>query len=148
MEFNFDVIYLKGIDNVLADQLSRLFPPVDKLGEDIVLEKDNKMTYKRKNITYKKVNGTVRAIRRNTKNKFDISKHVEYNSGDYFTPPKEERKAILLRAHVFGHFGSESIRKDCILWKGGIDEKRDSKLSSASPVNANAKIVDLGPCSR
>ncbi|CEP18928.1 hypothetical protein [Parasitella parasitica] len=111
MEFNFDVIYLKGIDNVLADQLSHFFSPVNKLGENIVLEKDNKMIFKRKNITYKKVNGEVKAIKCNTKNKFDISKHVEYNSGDYFTPPKEESKAILLTAHVFGHFGNESIVK-------------------------------------
>ncbi|CEP12319.1 hypothetical protein [Parasitella parasitica] len=70
------------------------------------------MTNKHKgNIKYQKVNGVVRAIKRNMKNKFDISQHAAYNSGEYFTPPIEDRKAILLSAHVFGHFGSKSIVK-------------------------------------
>lgn len=110
-DFNFDVVYLPGVDNVLADRLSRLFPPMDlNLGED-VLDKNNKMSYKRKNkFKFKKINGTIRAIKIDNKNKFDI-KHVEYKHGEYMTPPENERKALLLRAHVFGHFGAENIVK-------------------------------------
>ncbi|KAG1121361.1 hypothetical protein G6F42_012503 [Rhizopus arrhizus] len=109
-DFTFNVIYLPGIDNVLADRLSRLFPPLDhNLGEDM-LDKNNKMTYKRKNIKFKKINGQIRAIKRDTTNKLSV-KHVEYKHGDYLTPPESERKALLLRAHVFGHFGAESIVK-------------------------------------
>ncbi|CEP08661.1 hypothetical protein, partial, partial [Parasitella parasitica] len=88
-DFNFDVVYLPGVDNVLADRLSRLFPPMDhNLGED-VLDKNNKIIYKRKNIKFKKVNGTIRAIKRDTRDKFNV-KHVEYKSGDYMIPPESE----------------------------------------------------------
>ncbi|CEP17736.1 hypothetical protein [Parasitella parasitica] len=109
-DFNFDVVYLPGVHNVLADRLNRLFPPMDhNMGED-VLDKNNKIIYKRKNIKFKKVNGTIRAIKRDTRDKFNV-RHVEYKSGDYMIPPESERKDLLLSAHVFGHFGAESIIK-------------------------------------
>ncbi|CEP06849.1 hypothetical protein, partial, partial [Parasitella parasitica] len=37
-EFNFTVSHVKGIDNVLCDSLSRLYPPID---EDKLLEDEN-----------------------------------------------------------------------------------------------------------
>ncbi|CEP18536.1 hypothetical protein [Parasitella parasitica] len=53
-DFNFDVVYLPGVDNVLADRLNRFFSPMDhNMGED-ALDKNNKIIYKRKNIKFKK----------------------------------------------------------------------------------------------
>ena len=36
LDYNFDVIHLKGIDNVLPDHLSRLFPDEQRL-EGVIL---------------------------------------------------------------------------------------------------------------
>ncbi|KAG1437037.1 hypothetical protein G6F56_013297 [Rhizopus delemar] len=104
LDFNFDVIHIKGIDNILPDPLSRLYAPCDiKLEEDEMVKKPkNGMAWKRN------VKG-----RENRKNVLAVKlSRVNIDTLDYMTPPDEERDTLLKEAHDFGHFGSESIVKE------------------------------------
>ncbi|ORE01626.1 hypothetical protein BCV72DRAFT_235981, partial [Rhizopus microsporus var. microsporus] len=67
LQYDFKVVHLPGIDNILPDTLS-----------PHLLNKA-------------------------------VSKLPSEDSGEYMTPPKEERKLILLREHLKGHFGSDAI---------------------------------------
>ncbi|KAG1467964.1 hypothetical protein G6F56_004110 [Rhizopus delemar] len=109
MDFNFDVIHIKGILNTLPDALSRLYPP-----SDIKLEEDGTNNDK---LTKNKVKDVAwRKKIRNKKNRKSVHaarlSHITSDSLDYMTPPEEERDKILKEAHEFGHFGSESIVKE------------------------------------
>jgi hypothetical protein len=102
LDYNFDVVHLPGMDNVLPDALSRLFPSVKELGEgndgkerarvDYAATKDKEIREDKQRIS--------RAIR-----KAQLQE-------EYMEPPtEEERKSILEKAHLFGHFGAEAIVK-------------------------------------
>lgn len=142
-EFSFSVTYIKGINNVLPDLLSRLYPEVnyeEEVEEDdkkikqlnrIILErrKENpvesyiktgkvgttdKFIYKN-NIRSTDKNLNVLAIKMNTP-KF------KEETTDYIAPPIESRYALLKEAHNLGYLGSESLVKR--LHAGGLHWKR------------------------
>jgi hypothetical protein len=105
MEFDFDVIHIKGISNTLPDALSRLYPPIDmKLEGDesrIVPTKGKEQAWRKRMNNGDSMN--VLAVR--------LSK-TKNETLDYMTPPESDRDSILKEAHEFGHFGSEAIVKE------------------------------------
>jgi hypothetical protein len=97
LDYTFDIVHLPGIQNVLPDQLSRLFPTAKDLGEHNVsdqIKTDATATVPRQ---HEKI---IRAI------------HKAYLEDNYMEPPTdEEKKDTLLKAHLFGHFGADAIVK-------------------------------------
>ena len=112
IEYNFDIVHLPGVDNVLPDALSRLFSVVDELGEDKAMaHKENKSgTMINRAMTKSK---NVKPS--NRRDESDIEQST------FMTPPEEDRKALLEETHLFGHFGSDaiykSLRRKGIYWK-------------------------------
>jgi hypothetical protein len=124
-EFNFTVAYIKGIQNILPDKLSRVYPPID---EDKTLEgeqdrhirrlekliltrratsdvkKDTKQIVRRKAIHSKDKNLNILAIKLN-------SNEFKSQTTDYTCPPVNERISIIKDAHSLGHFGIDSVVK-------------------------------------
>lgn len=82
LQYNFDIIHLPGLDNILPDQLSRLFPSGKELEEGI------------------ESNIVTRAI--------DVQ-NAEDDLQDMIQPPEEERQHILEQQHLFGHFGANAM---------------------------------------
>ncbi|EIE78251.1 hypothetical protein RO3G_02955 [Rhizopus delemar RA 99-880] len=84
LKYDFNVVHLPGIDNILPDTLSRLYEienPVNELGGD-----------------------NARLLNRTA------IKLPSINDGEYITPAdSEERKELLLKEHLKGHFGSDAI---------------------------------------
>ncbi|KAG2191999.1 hypothetical protein INT47_006066 [Mucor saturninus] len=148
-QFSFTVTYIKGIDNVLPDLLSRLYPPLDdqyeldeedkkiKLLNKIILERrkrnpvesfkstdhitsTDKFIYKR-SIKSTDANLNVLAV------KID-SPQYKNNKTDYIAPPIENRHKILREAHNLGHFGTESIvqrlHEEGLHWTGIFTEAK------------------------
>jgi len=120
-EFNFTISHIKGIDNVLCDALSRVYPPIDedkmledendrqmqKLHKLILLKRDtnNKLELRRQRTIYSKdKNLNILAIKLN-------SKEFKNSTTDYVSPPEEDRAQIIKDAHQIGHFGIESVVK-------------------------------------
>ena len=83
LEYSFDVVHLPGLDNILPDQLSRLFPTAKELEEG---NDDNQIV--------------VRAANANSN---------DLDTKDMFVPPEEERPELLRQHHLFGHFGASAI---------------------------------------
>jgi transposase InsO family protein len=85
LQYDFKVVHLPGIDNILPDTLSRLFEaeePANELGRDKAL--CNK-----------------RAV---------LDTLPSEDSGEYMTPADpQERKLLLMREHLKGHFASDAI---------------------------------------
>jgi transposase InsO family protein len=85
LQYDFKVVHLPGIDNILPDTLSRLFEsehPENELGGDKALY--NKSA--------------------------TIDNLPSDDSGEYMTPADpEERKLLLMREHLKGHFASDAI---------------------------------------
>jgi transposase InsO family protein len=118
LEFTFKVVHLPGIHNILADQLSRLYPPLDEelvggsslVGDGLVpkqtsrVEKKNKF-YKKRIIYSKDKNVNILALK-------IIDKQNNPNTTGYMTPPVEDRAELLADVHKFGHYGSSSIIKE------------------------------------
>ncbi|CDH61216.1 hypothetical protein RO3G_11965 [Lichtheimia corymbifera JMRC:FSU:9682] len=88
LDYQFTVVYLPGIANILPDHLSRLFSPVDQTLEG------GKPRYHINNVD-KAINEPL--LMRAT----DLL--------DMLQPPISERKSILENAHLFGHFGADAI---------------------------------------
>ncbi|KAG1168619.1 hypothetical protein G6F70_009027 [Rhizopus microsporus] len=110
LQYDFKIVHLPGIDNILPDTLSRLYEidePVNELGGD-----------------------KVRLLNR------AASKLPSEDSGEYMTPPKEERKLILLREHLKGHFGSDAIyhalKRKGIYWSN-LKEDAVELVKSCTP---------------
>lgn len=114
LDYQFKVIHLPGMDNILPDHLSRLFPT------DQMLRGSEQDTRTRNGI----IHTAIRAIRSNKHKKFTVKKPAQYKQCDYMTPPENERKQLMLRAHLMGHFGAENIVKvlhnDGLHWKNMI----------------------------
>ncbi|CDH59310.1 hypothetical protein RO3G_15169 [Lichtheimia corymbifera JMRC:FSU:9682] len=108
MDYQFDIIHLPGIENVLPDQLSRLFTPDEHLeGDKIEDAKDSKIKTGKLYTHDKRCIFHVRVLNR--------------EPTDVITPPEEERPKELERAHMtIGHAGAEHIvrylRREGIYW--------------------------------
>jgi len=104
LQYDFTIVHLPGIDNILPDTLSRLFEvshPVNELGGD------NAYIINRAAI-----------------------KVPSINSGEYMTPSDpEERKQLLTHEHLQGHFGSDAIynalKRKGIYWNNLKNEAVD-----------------------
>ncbi|SAL99177.1 hypothetical protein, partial, partial [Absidia glauca] len=93
LDYTFEIVHLPGLQNVLPDRLSRLFPTTKELGE---VEVDQEIQ--------------TEATANNEKTKVMRTTHKNDLDNDYMEPPTEaERSDILLKAHLFGHFGAEAI---------------------------------------
>ena len=92
--YTFTVVHLPGIDNVLPDSLSCLFHSKKELGEGNV-DKFHSSQYVMRKID--------RANRKAT---------IAYLAEHMLEPPTGEKKQeILEKAHLFGHFGAETMVK-------------------------------------
>lgn len=148
-QFSFTVTYIKGIDNILPDLLSRLYPPLDNEKEleeeDKKIKQLNRIILERRKRnpveSFKstdKVSSTDKFIyKRNIKStdknlnvlavKIDSPKYKD-NLTDYIAPPIEKRHKLLRDAHNFGHFGTESVvqrlHEDGLHWTGIFTEAK------------------------
>lgn len=118
-EYNFSVAHIKGMDNILADRLSRLYPEIaedkeladeydqqiKKLQKLILLRRDksaNQQVVKQKKIYSQDQNLNVLAVKLN-------SKDFKDTTTDYICPPEGDRIQIIRDAHQLGHFGESAV---------------------------------------
>ncbi|CEP06855.1 hypothetical protein, partial, partial [Parasitella parasitica] len=119
-EYNFTVAHVKGIDNVLCDALSRLYPPID---EDRMLEDENDRQIRKlqKLILIKRANND-KSVKPVKSTKFYCKdkalnvlaiklndKKFKESTTDYVCPPESERTQIIKDAHELGHFGEAAV---------------------------------------
>ena len=97
LNYDFDVIHIPGIQNVLPDALSRLFPSE----QDLIEEEQVKV--------YKKTAHKPNKKRKIPKKVFYVQSASKFSSKDYVIPPETERQGLLADAHEFGHFGADHI---------------------------------------
>lgn len=166
-QFSFTVTYIKGINNVLPDLLSRLYPPLDnqeELDEEekkikqlnrIILERRKRNPVESFKST-DKINSTDKFIyKRNIKSsdpKLNVlalklgSSQYKESSTDYIAPPVEERHQLLVEAHKLGHFGTESmvqrLHEEGLHWTGIFTEAKE--IVSACVDCARHNIVKKG----
>lgn len=90
LQYDFKIVHLPGVSNVLPDVLSRLFEETETMSNE--LGGDN----------------MVRSIMRNSA--VTMEPLPDVLSGEYFTPPTEnERNKLLVEEHLKGHFGVEAM---------------------------------------
>lgn len=125
-EYNFSVAHIKGMENILADRLSRLYPAITedeeladeyeqqikKLHKLILLRRTtgNKIV-KQKEVHSKDPNLNVLAIKLS-------SKEFKQTTTDYVCPPQQDRKKIIQDAHKVGHFGIAAVVKHIHTYHG------------------------------
>lgn len=125
-EYNFSVAHIKGMENILADRLSRLYPAITedeeladeyaqqikKLEKIILLRraKEN-LIVKQKKIYSKDHDLNVLAVKIG-------SKKFKETTTDYVCPPKNDRKKIIHDAHKIGHFGIAAVVKHIHTYHG------------------------------
>jgi hypothetical protein len=138
LDYTFTVVYIKGIDNILPDNLSRLFEPFQPdmtvgLGEGDMAKR---LPYIPNNASTTSINKrklkTVRKLKRNLNLKSKDAKVFYLQSSQaihpqYFTPPEEEHEKLLSEMHdKVGHYGAEQIVKklhrEGIHWLKLIDD--------------------------
>jgi hypothetical protein len=138
LNYNFEVIHIKGIHNFLPDILSRLFKPLkpeDPLGlgegnkKSLKYRKDSAITA---SINRKKINDSRKLLKNSVHRKANNAKvfYIQASQAihpDYFYPPKENHNDLLKEAHDnVGHYGAEQMVKrlhlDGIHWKRLIDD--------------------------
>jgi hypothetical protein len=96
LDYNFDVVHLLGMDNVLPDALSRLFPTAKDLGEgNHGSEEENS------NIT----------LTENSEKLMRAIQKMQLEENTLEPPTEKERQQLLEKAHLFGHFGAEAVVK-------------------------------------
>lgn len=137
LNYDFNIIHLPGMDNILPDRLSRLFPTEKELAGGNALQtinKHNMITYKHHK-NNKNKNKSKKSNKRNyTNNNNNIIKHnaitvnteetitdEAFDIGDtFFVPPAKDRHQLLAQVHAFGHFGAEamvmSLQRDNLKW--------------------------------
>lgn len=128
LDYNFEIIHLRGIDNILPDHLSRLFPDDQRLGEG-----NNKDR-----------------LKHNAKNKDDatptIAARAAQIQNDTIEPAAEDRLQLIHESHLLGHFGAEAIVKD--LHKQGFhwaNMKKDAiRVTKSCPPCQRFTIVRHG----
>jgi len=104
LTYDFDVVYVPGILNILSDKLSRIFMTTLELEGGSEISDDNKLEEKRKDQKQKHNSG-------NNAKVFYIQNPTKFSDKNYVTPPEADRKDILDDAHKFGHFGADHIVK-------------------------------------
>ncbi|EIE88739.1 hypothetical protein RO3G_13450 [Rhizopus delemar RA 99-880] len=120
-EYSFDIVHCPGIKNIIPDALSRLFPDDNKLegGNNVNnvaiysirgKEKEKrKPTFKEKSKSYETQTYAVTSATSSSSSKPLLHRALQYE--DYITPPPEERKDIILKAHLLGHYGIKAIEQ-------------------------------------
>ncbi|OBZ81090.1 Transposon Ty3-I Gag-Pol polyprotein, partial [Choanephora cucurbitarum] len=94
LNYNFTVIHLPGIDNILPDSLSRLFHSKKELGEG-----NSDKIYSSHYVARKGDKANRKAT-------------IAYLADSMLEPPtQKEKQDILEKAHLFGHFGAEAMVK-------------------------------------
>ncbi|EIE90539.1 hypothetical protein RO3G_15250 [Rhizopus delemar RA 99-880] len=109
LSYDFDIVHIPGVQNVLPDALSRLFPPEKELaGSD-----SNNSTVKHQNLAYKPNLKKEHELKMKKENRkvFYVQSPTKFSDKDYITPPYEDRQEILDGVHKFGHFGADHIVK-------------------------------------
>ena len=90
LQYDFKIVHLPGVSNVLPDALSRLFEGSDSLLNELGGDK------------------WIKSIMRN--GAASLEPIPDVLSGEYFTPPTEnERNKLLVDEHLKGHFGAEAM---------------------------------------
>lgn len=114
-EMDFTITYCKGIDNILADRLSRIFVP-----NDTKMLKGGDDSRKRKKFVSSKENESEAKTRKKQKLNQNEKESVNENESlsiraiqkkGYTTPNEEQRKEILLKSHLLGHYGIHAMEK-------------------------------------
>ncbi|CDH52554.1 hypothetical protein RO3G_11965 [Lichtheimia corymbifera JMRC:FSU:9682] len=119
LDYNFEIVYIKGILNTLPDRLSRLFPDAYSLGEGENPQQlknhkkkknDNPITNDEENEesipTDDEDDDELNAI------KDPVARAAQRIIRDYIEPPPEARHQLLLESHLLGHFGADAIVND------------------------------------
>lgn len=119
LQYDFKIVHLPGISNVLPDALSRLFENDYELSNEL---------------------GGDKSIMRSRVARKIQEELPKLESGEYFAPPtQEERIKLLSREHSKGHFGVQAIlqalKRNGIYW---LNLKKD----------ANELIQACIPCQR
>jgi hypothetical protein len=97
LDYNFDIVHLPGMDNVIPDALSRLYHTEKELEGD---NDRHQETMRSDSYASNEVDDCIRTINR------------EYLENNMLEPPSEvEKLNILEKAHAFGHFGAQAIIK-------------------------------------
>lgn len=115
LNYDFDVVHIKGVLNVLPDRLSRLFPSDHDLEEE-----ENDAKHHKANEVRKLVFRPGKTFKPNHKEDVvDQEKMIAYvqashklSDKNYVTVPEEDRKKLLDDTHKEnGHFGADNIVK-------------------------------------
>ncbi|SAL97142.1 hypothetical protein, partial, partial [Absidia glauca] len=94
-DYQFEVVHLPGFKNILPDQLSRLFPTAKDLGEQSVSDQVT--------LDDSTAPQHIKMMR---------ATHKAYLEDNHMEPPTDkEKKEVLVKAHLFGHFGADAIVK-------------------------------------
>ncbi|KAG1225354.1 hypothetical protein G6F67_009324 [Rhizopus microsporus] len=109
LSYDFDIVHIPGVQNVLPDALSRLFPSEKGLaGGDMDGSKG-----KRQNLAYKpnaRKEHELKMIKENKK-VFYVQNPSKFSDKNYIIPPVKDHEGILDEVHKLGHFGANHIVK-------------------------------------
>ena len=101
-DYNFEVIHIPGIDNIIPDTISRLWTSQK-------LEGGNGHQQLIASAPYL---GDHRSSHKNNHNRFlyvQRAATIRNDYTDFMTPPADERTDLLHQAHLHGHFGIDAI---------------------------------------
>jgi len=125
-EYNFSVAHIKGMENILADRLSRLYPAITE-DEELVDEYEQQIKKLHKLILLRRATGN-KVIKQKKVHSKDhnlnvlamklSSKKFKEATTDYVCPPAKDRKQIILDAHKIGHFGIAAVVKHIHTYHG------------------------------
>ena len=123
-----NITHIKGIDNVLPDRISRMYPPIEedieqRAQEDTLIRKLEKaILIKRAKLENNRKEAFIK--RKTIKHSKDADLAVlamklskeEYKKAtlDYIAPPESERQQLIQNAHKMGHFGVEAVTKNLL----------------------------------
>ena len=103
LSYDFDVVYVPGILNILSDKLSRIFQTTMELEGGDELSQSHTLQKKRKLDKEKEKKKNIKV--------FYIQNPKKFTDKGYIIPEEKDRKDILDEAHKFGHFGADHIVK-------------------------------------
>ena len=124
-EYAFDVVHIPGIQNRLADLLSRLYPP--KESEHKLVEDKGKRN--RRSLDKNRLAKNKRYSYNRTLNVLAMKAVQNKKKGlEYICPPDNERHKLLTDAHKLGHGSSIAVVRDLhdqgIHWTGIYEEAK------------------------